>query len=1481
MSFLDPLEDLKQKKTNIFDFGWFQPQSTSVPTKTPVNQYTTPAQTNTPSQMTGTKQLDMSWIGGGNYSPVPNYTAPTFTPTQTNIFQSPSYQNELQTRLKNPMDNLSIGVYNQRVKAMVGGIDDLVLWQAPEQDFMNAYPDLSNTDKQSLMWLSYDLQRTKAEWGDLNKLLETYKDLPKYITDYVKTKYIEPPKEYFFKPPTLITKENQWEYSALKMLTASQKVDPNLYIADWYDPHVAKGMAMVANLWGMPASLAKWFWNLVLSPQKTIPDMINMIWDMVKGTANNIIDKWLIVGMKDNIDELTRAVAINPELIFWQQIIEWGWQLLQKWINKVWPVINRVDQWANRLQKNTPEWSTIYDTAQTYLFARIRDNLKKSWQALTPENISIEANRLYKEITGWEPVTKWVTQPTAEPTTVDSTQPYNQWVDASWNPAVRPTAVRTKATDSMVDQSIANTIKGAKNYNITEKFKNSAVEGIATLLDNREATPYLFDENLKPSTETTTHVNTSQAIYETKNDLRQTQIAPLVESATQAGATIDTIPIINAISDSIKWMTISDGTIIPWTETAYNTMLKMLNMFMDEAGQPKQISLSDAQTISQALNKISKPMYQWASAGDFISMMAVDWLNQILRPAIDAGVEMALDTAGLTELKRRRGALSTIETPITKRWQVIGRQPKAGLFWWLSDLYSWSELAGATMDFATGNIWSWIKWILRAGATKLISRYLKNLNDRNRMLSELMTAIDKQRGGFYIPWGYRAIKVKQAPRKPSYEGTPQLPVAPTPTPVWPSWPQVNVPNTPQPTVRQVIETVKPMIKDEVKAEVKAELERQGIIDTTKADLGKTKESIGTTTETKNSMAKLKKEAEQVPAKIEKNTEVVSKIEAPIESIFDQTEKSIQQQVKEWLDVKQAKRQFKDVNERVAGSRKEKSLYKKFTTDDLKQAEAQWSAFANDIVTKGRLVDKYDPIKARAEWEDAGVAYMKNKLYGLMSNKPWNSPIERQIYTYFAPLIMDAIKQAKTLDEINNVWYAYFQPHGSWSSNKVRYEMRNLDAEIDGMETPRDMSTVFGKSFLNLLYKKSESALAQRGVARRMNQFTKEMQTANYNRILEQAEKNGAVWASSLETFVQQYPQYAVKEWDRSWMDKWPQTKEVSWIPQIHSYEKLDTITREWWRLVTDSEILNPKTLEDNFWYKSVQFWNYVNDVEAKTHIKHFIESMKDLEDITGLDIKKMNSQFGLSMSFGARWAGKALAHYEPSYRIINITKSRWDWSVAHERWHFFDNFAGETLWKKWLLSKNIWDYGVWDTEIGNALRWVMQAIVQWKSTTRQRITPKKASRYYPWLRDAYKKWGVEEATKRVTDRIERGADNGRELYQYLANEIWWTEPIQFDIPSKYTKYYSDSKLLGEYRQKPQELFARAWEAYIQDTMTSKGIKNNYLVGKENLSRLEIPRWKNQWLYDRYPMDLERVKINKAFYVLIEAMKNTLSPKQPQ
>lgn len=51
----------------------------------------------------------------------------------------------------------------------------------------------------------------------------------------------------------------------------------------------------------------------------------------------------------------------------------------------------------------------------------------------------------------------------------------------------------------------------------------------------------------------------------------------------------------------------------------------------------------------------------------------------------------------------------------------------------------------------------------------------------------------------------------------------------------------------------------------------------------------------------------------------------------------------------------------------------------------------------------------------------------------------------------------------------------------------------------------------------------------------------------------------------------------------------------------------------------------------------------------------------------------------LAIAFGSRGKGNALAHYEPSRAVINLTKMKGAGSLAHEFGHALDDMLGQRL----------------------------------------------------------------------------------------------------------------------------------------------------------------------------------------------------------
>lgn len=85
-------------------------------------------------------------------------------------------------------------------------------------------------------------------------------------------------------------------------------------------------------------------------------------------------------------------------------------------------------------------------------------------------------------------------------------------------------------------------------------------------------------------------------------------------------------------------------------------------------------------------------------------------------------------------------------------------------------------------------------------------------------------------------------------------------------------------------------------------------------------------------------------------------------------------------------------------------------------------------------------------------------------------------------------------------------------------------------------------------------------------------------------------------------------------------------------------------------------------------------------------------------------------------------------------------------------------------------------------------------------------------------------------------------------------------------------FFNAENMSSNYWSRPCELFARAFEAYIQDKLTAAGMMNNYLVA-DNLPTAE---GKRMGLSKNYPQGAEREKINAKIDILVGEIRNALS-----
>lgn len=283
---------------------------------------------------------------------------------------------------------------------------------------------------------------------------------------------------------------------------------------------------------------------------------------------------------------------------------------------------------------------------------------------------------------------------------------------------------------------------------------------------------------------------------------------------------------------------------------------------------------------------------------------------------------------------------------------------------------------------------------------------------------------------------------------------------------------------------------------------------------------------------------------------------------------------------------------------------------------------------------------------------------------------------------------------------------------------------------------------------------------------------------------------------------------------------------------------------------------DPQALAKDFGFKNVQFGEWVTEGDADSHLKGAHGALFDLADLLGVDPKHISLNGRLSIAFGARGSGKAAAHYEPSQRIINITKIAGGGTLAHEYGHALDHLIAEaadpTSTKAGRMLSHGDHAGV-SPRVAEAMRKVMQTL--------QSKNP-----------EAY-------AAREKADQMQRDARSGnvRVTREMRAEFSRLSALADKDKPSDYLKHaMSFSQSPDSYWTRPHELFARAFEAYIEDTLQAQGRKSSYLVAG---TQEQYITGKHASAEDHkagrhaqpYPQGEERKAINRAMGELVKVL----------
>ena len=92
-------------------------------------------------------------------------------------------------------------------------------------------------------------------------------------------------------------------------------------------------------------------------------------------------------------------------------------------------------------------------------------------------------------------------------------------------------------------------------------------------------------------------------------------------------------------------------------------------------------------------------------------------------------------------------------------------------------------------------------------------------------------------------------------------------------------------------------------------------------------------------------------------------------------------------------------------------------------------------------------------------------------------------------------------------------------------------------------------------------------------------------------------------------------------------------------------------------------------------FRGVEFGNWVTQTERASLLNSAFDGFHDLAQLFGLRAVDMTLNGALAFAFASRGKSRAMAHYEPTRRVINLTKKNGAGCMAHEWFHALDNWA--------------------------------------------------------------------------------------------------------------------------------------------------------------------------------------------------------------
>lgn len=335
-----------------------------------------------------------------------------------------------------------------------------------------------------------------------------------------------------------------------------------------------------------------------------------------------------------------------------------------------------------------------------------------------------------------------------------------------------------------------------------------------------------------------------------------------------------------------------------------------------------------------------------------------------------------------------------------------------------------------------------------------------------------------------------------------------------------------------------------------------------------------------------------------------------------------------------------------------------------------------------------------------------------------------------------------------------------------------------------------------------------------------------------------------------------------------------QGKDWKWLNKDRIQNKARKENKEKWERLVPEEVVRksqeesgvhiPEDLVSLFGFKGIQFGNWVQDAAGRYHVLSCGHALSDLVELMAIP-KQAASFFGLlGLAFGARGSGTASAHYEPDKNIMNITKLRGGGSLCHEWAHALDfnlySFSHRFKNGRPLSLTGNTPGSYLPRNVEMAFKELMQVIKEGEGVQRVDVPdplPSEAHRYRERVislleQNNYDIDGAMMSLKNGNFNIKpRMWNDIGLLYCNMLQRKGMVVPTTYGIPTDESNFLLDAKGRGPYWKREHELFARAFESWIEDELETKQLNNSYLVTGTTFG-------------GPYPREEEREDIKEAF-----------------